>query len=175
MHQRYFIGITLPEDLSRQISAVQHDLFIPGKVREPLTPHITLLQPDLLESSPPSYLVPKVERATDAKLPIIVSLGKAALFDQRVLYVAVHSPELYELHEELVKLLPDRVRAMYDISREFVPHVTLAQAKPKQELPPELVNNFKARVDPLLPYSFAAPNLSQFTRIRPRVYEVRKI
>ncbi len=175
MQPRYFVGVTLPAELSREIEAVQQDLFVPGNVMEPLVPHITLLSPNHLESLAPSYIIPIVEKVARARLPVVVNLGKTALFDQRVLYISASSPELVELQSELVKLLPDRVRAMYEVGRRFVPHVTLAQAKPKKKLAPELIDQYRALIDSLMPRDFTANHLTQFTRTHPRIYRLKQL
>ncbi len=97
-------------------------------------------------------------------MPIEVKLSKTALFDKRVLYIAVDCPALIELRVELVKLLPDDIRARYAIGRDYTPHVTIAQAKPMHSLPDELIKNLKQHLDPLLPNSFLASNLHKFTQ-----------
>jgi 2'-5' RNA ligase len=172
MHQRYFIGITLPDNLTDVLAKIQGELRdVPG-LMEPLVPHITLLHPNILMTLSPLYFVPKVKIIASKTLPIKIDLTKTALFDKRVLHIVVKSPELIRLQSELVELLPDDIRARYQVGREFTPHVTIAQAKPLQELPETLIDNLRMKVDPLLPEKFEAVSLSQFTWLKPRTYKV---
>jgi 2'-5' RNA ligase len=175
MQPRYFIGITLPESLSEKIAKAQTELFGGHKVMEPLAAHITLLHPNILMTLSPLYFIPKVKEIAGTELPIDVELTKTTLFDERVLHIAVKSPELSALQQKLVELLPDDIRARYEVGRSFMPHVTLAQAKPLQKLDPALIEQMKKRIDPLLPKKFEAASLSQFTWIRPRKYRIQSV
>lgn len=174
MQPRYFIGITLSRALSRTIAQAQDKLITRNTklVMEPLVPHITLLHPDLLMTLPPSHFIPKIKQVADTQLPLTISLEKPAMFDQRVLHISVHSPALIELQKNLVTLLPDQIRAQYEVGRQYTPHVTLLQAKPMQKLPLELIDEFKTRFEPLFPQSFTAYHLAQFHWLRPRSYMV---
>lgn len=175
MQPRYFIGITLPDALSRQIAAIQKDLIKDTPVMQPLVPHITLLHPNILMTLSPLYLLPLVSKAAAGLLPISIELTGTAMFDRRVLYAAVKSPALPKLQKKLVELLPDDVRARYMVGREFTPHVTLLQAKPLQSLDPQLMADFKARMEPMLPVSFDVTALTSFVQQRARSYRVETI
>lgn len=175
MQDRYFIAITLPDDLSKKISLVQHSLFQPGKVMQPLKPHITLLHPGMLETISPMHIVPMIKEVSSELLPIHINLEATDMFDKRALYIAAVSAELDNLYDQLVQLLPDNVRAQHTVGKNFTSHATLLQAKPKQNLDPKLVQTFKQRIDPLLPQSFTAHNLTLFKRLRPRTYKTTKI
>lgn len=175
MQSRYFIGITLPEKLAKDIAHIQEQLLHGQNVMEPLVPHITLLHPNILMTLSPLYFIPLVQESANSSLPVRVELTKTALFDDRVLHIAVKSSELLRLQKKLVELLPDDIRARYQVGRTYTPHVTLAQAKPLQRLEPSLIEAFKRKVDPLLPLKFEAGNLSQFTWVRPRKYSIRTI
>lgn len=175
MNPRYFIGILLPDDLRHMIAGVQHELFQPGNVMQPLKPHITLLHPDELSTLHPLHFVPKIKEVADQLLPVKIKLDKVSMFDKRVLYLNVLAPDLTKLHQYLATLLPEDVLAQYHVSRPFHPHVTLAQAKPNQDLSPELVTEFCSRIEPLLPQTFSAQNLTEFRWLRPRVYKINDI
>lgn len=175
MHPRYFIGIAFPDDISGQITAVQKKLVGQYDVMEPLVPHITLLHPNILMTLSPLYFIPLAKKAADAALPIKLELTKVAMFDSRVLHIAVKSAALHRLHDELVELLPDDVRARYEIGRKFTPHVTLAQAKPLQTLDSQLITDVSAQIEPLLPQTFEARHISQFKSQRARTYTVQQI
>src|SRR5690606_37134575 len=111
----------------------------------------------------PVYLVPKIKIITDAELPIEIELSKTGMFDDRVLHIAVHSPSLMKLRHTLVDLLPDDIRARYEIGRDFSPHVTSAQAKPRQRLDATLLEQLRQSIDSLLPIKFEVRHLQQFT------------
>ena len=179
MQNRYFIAITLPSRISKFISNVQDELLAEymtnHNVMQPLVPHITLLHPNVLETLPPDHFLPKVKHSTDSIFPIQINFESIDSFEQRVMHIDVNSPHLYELQTKLVGLLPARVRAQYLVGRPYKAHITLAQVKPKQNLPAELIKNLTSKIEPILPCSFEATELVCFKWIRPRTYEVRKI
>ncbi len=175
MNPRYFIGITLPENFSRKVEQLQRDLFLPGKVMHPLKPHITLLHPDLLQALPPQHFIPKIQKTADSFLPFEIELIKTDLFDNRVLYIDVSSEDLMDFQKKLVNLLPENIKAQYLIGRPYRPHITLVQAKPKQNLSSKLIEDFRYKTKPLLPARFSASYITQFTWIRPRTYKIKKI
>lgn len=175
MNPRYFIGITLPDDLSRKIASIQLELLTSRFVMEPLVPHITLLDPNTLLELSPMYFVPKVRQAAKDFLPLDIELADLDSFDRRALFISVKSQKIRSLREELVSILPDHIRSKHTVSREFIPHVTLAQAKPNQKLEHTLIDVFRKQITPLLPREFAVSSLDQFQWIRPRTYKVKRI
>jgi 2'-5' RNA ligase len=175
MQPRYFIGITLPDTIGKKISEVQGRFLSGQDVMEALVPHITLLHPNILMTLSPLYFIPQVKQVADDLLPIKIELAKTAMFDDRVLHIAVKSPELLKLQKSLVELLPDDIRARYEVGRMYTPHVTLAQAKPLKRLDPALTEAVKKQINPLLPEKFEAAQVSQFTWIRPRKYKIQTI
>lgn len=175
MNPRYFIGITLPDGLSKKIESLQQEFLQPGKVMFPLKPHITLLHPNLLETAAPSHFIPKIKNIAKKDLPIKIDLTGTNMFDERVLYLDVSSKNLIKLQNDLASILPDRIRGQYLIGRSYKPHVTIVQAKPKQNLPPELIAGLKAKINPMLPVSFTTTQITQFTWLRPRTYKINEI
>lgn len=175
MHPRYFIGIALPDDISSTITAVQKKLAGQYDVMEPVVPHITLLHPNILMTLSPLYFIPLAKKAADAALPINLELTKIAMFDSRVLHIAVKGAALHHLHDELIELLPHDVRARYEIGRKFTPHVTLAQSKPLQTLDSQLITDVSTQMKPLLPQTFEVRHLSQYKSQRARTYTVQQI
>ncbi|MBW3568818.1 2'-5' RNA ligase family protein [Candidatus Parcubacteria bacterium] len=175
MQPRYFIGIALPDELSSRISKIQNDLFQPGKVMQPLVPHITLLNPNMLEKLPPKDFIPQVRKVTNNILPVEIRLSEISMFKKRVIYIKAEGKAAVYLYDELVKLLPDSVRTKFTPNRKFEPHITLAQAKPKQNLDPKLTEQIKTRLSPLLPVHFEAQNLSRFIWQGPRIYQVTEV
>jgi 2'-5' RNA ligase len=172
MNPRYFIGITMPEELSNKIAQIQSILYDHSEVMQPLVPHITLLHPNVLTSLSPMYFVPKVKELSADFLPFNAKLLDLNIFHNQVFHITVESFELLKLQKEMVKLLPDSVRAQYYVGREFTPHVTLAQSKPKQDLDPELMKIIEDKTKNLLPQSFEVKNLTKFTWLSPRNYKV---
>lgn len=175
MNPRYFIGIALPNDLSHQIETIQKEILKDQAVMQPLVPHITLLHPNILMSLSPMYFVPQVKTLADKKLPISVELTKTGKFDERVLYITVKSHDLMDLHQEMISLLPPDIRARYQVGRSFIPHITIAQAKPLQALGTDLVEQLQQRLIPLLPCSFETTHLTQFNSTGPRTYNPKVI
>lgn len=172
MQPRYFIGLTLPDGLTRQIDEIRSRLLAGHKIMEPLVPHITLLHPNVLMSVPRQHVIPRMQQLASEHLPFKVELTHTGLFDQRVLYIAVSCPELTALRKALIGLLPENVQASYEIGRQFTPHVTIAQAKPMQKLPETLIEDLAAALNPLLPVVYKAEKLYSFVWVRPRLYKV---
>lgn len=142
---------------------------------EPLTPHITLLHPSILQSVSPLYLIPRLKQLTETELPLKIELSKIAMFDKRVLHIAVNSPDIMRLHASVASLLPPDIRASYEVGRPYTPHVTLLQAKPMQALDQRLVELFTEELKSSLPVSFTATELTRFTWVAPRKYKIEKL
>lgn len=172
MQPRYFIGLTLPDDLVQHIDSIRAGLLPGQNTMEPLVPHITLLHPNILMTVPKQHLVPKIKELSNTYLPLKIELTQTGLFDRRVLHIAVSSPKLLALQKALVELLPENVRASYEIGRQFTPHVTIAQAKPMQKLSDTLIADLEAAINPLLPVTYTAESLHSFVWVRPRLYKV---
>lgn len=175
MQPRYFIAITLPEPFSWQVSELQKQLYLTSQTMEPLVPHITLLHPSILETLAPSHFVPKIKQVADQFLPFEIRLAQTALFDKHVFHITIDSPELVAMHEKLLDLLPDKIRAEYLIGREFTPHITLIQAKPRQKLDEVLISRAESLFKSLLPYTFTAARVTRFTWERPRSYRLETV
>ncbi|HEX5797040.1 MAG TPA: RNA 2',3'-cyclic phosphodiesterase [Candidatus Saccharimonadales bacterium] len=169
MNERYFIAISLPKDVSRHIEAIQKEILEGHPVMKPFQPHITLVPPNVLDSLPVETYVPRFKTVAQHYLPISIKLARTRTFENRVLYIEVEGPELINLQSELMKLLPQA--AIDKSNRDFVPHVTLAQAKPNQELADELKNRLNFKIEAILPYKFTAEYISKFKWLKPRTYE----
>lgn len=142
---------------------------------EPLVPHITLLHPNILQTVSPIYLIPLVKQIAETELPIHIELTGTAMFDKRVLHIAVNSPRMINLQAKLVDLLPPDIKARYEIGRKYTPHVTLLQAKPLQALDPSIIKQFENELKAQLPHAFEANKLTIFTWQGPRRYKVEDI
>lgn len=165
----------MPDELSTAVSQAQKKLLVPGQVMDPLVPHVTLLDPNMLMELSPTYFLPKVRQTAAVTLPFEVTLTHLDMFDSRVLFIRAESSELIKLRKDLVKLIPEKIRAQYTVNREYIPHVTLAQAKPNQHLSDEQITNIKTKIQPLLPQIITVRSLNQFQWIRPRTYRIKKI
>jgi len=170
MEQHYFIGATLPKDLSQVISDIQKELLIPHKILTPLAPHITILEPHLLEAIPPDAFIPQVKKVADAVLPAQIVLTQTACFNKHILYIEAKNDKLTELRQQLLSLLPEP-----SASQQFHPHITLAQTKHNQVLTDALITSYRERIEPSLPTSFMVSQLSYFEWIHPRTYALYDI
>lgn len=173
MQERYFIAISLPDDVAKIITDAQKELLDGYLVMQPFQPHITLVPPNVLDKIPPDLIVPQIKTAAEPYLPIQITLDNFGIFEKRVLYINAISPVLAALQSKLMHVLPYEALARSD--RKFVPHLTLAQAKPKQDLPDELIDNLKQRIEPHLPLNFEAKNISKFKWLKPRTYQDTEI
>lgn len=173
MQERYFIAISLPDDIAKIITDAQKELLDGYLIMQPFQPHITLLPPNILDKIPPDSIVPQIKLAAEPYLPIDITLDEFGLFEKRVLYINAISPALVELQSKLMHVLPYEAIARSD--RKFVPHLTLAQAKPKQDLPSELIDKLKDRISSALPLRFEAKNISKFKWLKPRTYQDTEI
>ena len=170
----YFIGISLPSDLDRQISELQWRLHgLSSAILKPLSPHITLLHPPSLRGIMPSELLPRVHRVAERYLPLTIALQDIGYFGKRVCYVAVQSHQLISLQAELVRLLPPEARELH-YKRPFLPHITLAQVYEPRVLDKSKV--CETIGDGLsLPYQFEVGHINYFQRILPREYKAESV
>jgi 2'-5' RNA ligase len=176
MHtNRYFIGLTLPENITRLLEITRHKVFMPQTMLSPLQPHITLLHPNALMQSPPEDLLPKIRAAVQPFLPVTLTLTSLKWFDRRVIYLAVDCPDLAVLQSALVAQLPSEPQAKFYASRTFTPHVTLSQAKPYQKLPEDLLDIYSKDLQNYLPYTSTISALTVFRWQSPRRYKISPI
>lgn len=174
MMERYFIAVSLPSSISKVIEDAQKKFLGAHLVMKPFQPHITLLPPNVLDRLPPESIVPQIKETANKYLPIDIRLTKTEVFENRVLYIEAESPKLVELQKELMGLIPEQYKNN-KVIRHFQPHVTLVQAKPKQDLDSQLVNNLDEAIAPVLPYNFTAQKISKFKWLRPRTYQDTEI
>lgn len=115
----------------------------------------------------------QIKSAAEPYLPITIELSGFDMFEKRVLYINIKSSKLVALQSRLMQVLP--YEALARSNRDFKPHITLAQAKPKQELPDQLINKLKEHIGPALPLNFEAKNISKFKWLKPRTYQDTEI
>lgn len=168
-HTPYFIGIALPDELSEQLFILKWQLHrnINHSLR-PLVPHITLLHPSSLRTSPQKNILPTIQTVAKKYLPLDIELRAIGNFSHTVLYVAAHSSQLSELQSELVSLLPEVAQQTYH-QRGYQPHVTLLQTRSPEVLEVKSLEKHLKQVI-TLPRQFTVHSLSCFTQDRPREY-----
>lgn len=167
--ERYFIAVSLPEDIGRIITDAQKELLGGYMVMQPFQPHITLVPPNVLDKIPPESVMPSLKTAADKFLPMRIELSGFGMFEKRVLYIHATGTKLAALQIALLQVLP--YEALARSNRDFKPHITLAQAKPNQELSDKLIESLEARIAPALPLNFETKNISKFKWLKPRTYE----
>ncbi|MFO0882213.1 MAG: 2'-5' RNA ligase family protein [Candidatus Saccharimonadales bacterium] len=176
VQKRWFIGVTLPDELSDAISGVQQQLKQNDvTLLEPIVPHITLLHPNPLMELSPLYFAPIAKQATDTLLPCDIQLTATSTFRSDVLYISVESPQLHKIYNALVEALPHAVQSSYFVGKEFVPHITIAQAKSGCTLNQNSVQIAEQQLRGLLPASFIASELTRFESNASRSYSVKKL
>lgn len=170
----YFIGISLPSDLERQISLLQWQLYELDKAMlKPLLPHVTLLNPPSLRGMMPSEVLPRVREVAARYLPLTIALQSIEFFGKTICYIAAQSHQLDSLQSQLVKLLPPEARALH-YRRPYLSHITLAQIYEPKVLDKGRVHEvIDGRL--ALPRQFSVESVAYFKRILPREYKAEDI
>ena len=170
----YFIGISLPPELDRQIADLKWELHDTGKhLLKPVLPHVTLLHPPSLRGIMPDELLPRIHEIAERYLPMTLSLEEIGFFGESICYIRVQSLALISLQSQLVKLLPPPVRALH-YRREYSPHITLAQVYEPLKLDVErLKRELPGRLK--LPQKITIDSVACFMRILPREYRAEAI
>jgi 2'-5' RNA ligase len=171
MQHRYFIGLNLPETLSKQITQIQQTLFDATLAHIPLKPHITLLPPPAVERIEPEELARQAAITSEPFWPLNLTLSRVTMFKDTAIAIEVESEQLHELQKQLRALLPPEVKVTYYPEPEFSPHVTLLQAKQGKSLSPELAQRFTEQLTSLLPTTFETTHLTLYRWIAHRKYE----
>lgn len=123
MKKEYFIGIVLPEEYLERVQQFQNRWM--GNVG--VEPHITLKAQGGL--SPDRKWLDEVKGVASRFRPFSLSLGEPAYFGGTILYLTVHSPDLFDLHREVVQAVspsPEEIRQYFELEA-FVPHLTLGK------------------------------------------------
>jgi 2'-5' RNA ligase len=170
----YFIGISLPPDLDRQITELKWRLYDEQPhMLKPVLPHVTLLHPPSLQGILPSQLLPRIHTIAKRYLPMTITLSNIGFFGTRICYVQADSFSLYSLQSNLMRLLPPEAQAIH-YKHDFMPHVTLAQTYEPATLNRTMVMN-QIGASLSLPITFTVDSVAQFTRIKPRAYNTEVI
>lgn len=91
-------------------------------------PHVTVVPPPLL-SLDLAWVEP-VRDIAGLTLPVLVTIGEPRRFNDRVLYLAVDSPELGALRRRLLSAIDPN-----NAADDFVAHLTLVTARRGKKLP----------------------------------------
>ena len=129
MGYRYFIGISPPDPLYSQVLAFQM-----GKACALVEPHVTVKAPSGL-IDPPTWLN-KIWTISVATHPFPVVVGEVDHFGNEAVYLKVDSPGLVELHRSFVQAICPTSEEIVNFHEMeyFVPHMTLSQSMPGQEI-----------------------------------------
>lgn len=170
----YFIGIALPDEFDRQVSALQWAVHDRDKsTLKPLMPHVTLLHPPSLRGIMPDELLPRIREVAKRYLPLTIAAQEIGFFRDYVGYIRVQSQALYSLQAQLVKLLPPEAQELH-YKRAYMPHITLVQAYDPHKLEIDVLRTeFTQRL--ALPRQFTVDSVSYFQRILPRTYRAEQI
>lgn len=168
----YFVGIALPPELDDPIRRFQVSHYDPEIMKPPLTPHITLLHPNALSEIHSTYILPKIKQAAGRFLPLSIRLHTPELLGDSLLYCPVESSVIESLQQTLVSLLPSKIQAAHYVGKDFMPHVTLLQAAPRQKLPAEISQAAVRQLGGHIPTDFTAIQLSVFSWQGPRRYHM---
>lgn len=170
----YFIGITLPPELDKQISDLQWLLHERDKsTLKPLLPHVTLLHPPSLKGIMPDELLPKVHKVAERYMPLAMACESIGFFGHHIGYIRAQSHSLYSLQTQLVKLLPPMAQVMH-YRRQYLPHITLVQAYQPHTLDIEKLQKIIGE-NLTLPMQFTVSSVTCFRRILPRQYRAQPI
>ena len=126
----YYIAIQPPIDDTTRIAAVMRQLGDPSPL-----PHITVKAPNGL--TPSLEWLPKVRDAAARFARFNITIAEPGTFGNRVLYLAVHSIELVELHQRILEVVAPTAElvARFGEDRPYTPHLTLAVAHNAGALP----------------------------------------
>lgn len=170
----YFIGITMPDELSRLFADLQWHLCSDSPhALKPVIPHVTLLHPPSLTGIMPSELLPRIHEVAERYLPVSIQLSRIGFFGDRVCYLEAESFKLYSLQARLVRLLPPDIQEAH-YKRPYLPHITLAQVYDPTKLDKAAMKTRIAESLPL-PLRYTIDSVACFTRILPRVYRPQTI
>jgi len=161
---------------AKLISDIQNNLYDEKLLLKPLVPHITIVHPNSLATVSPLWILPKINNATSHLLPININIDGLGSFSKYNLHLKVSSPQLNEIHHSIISLLPPNIYAANYIGKnQFVPHITIAQCKPMQQLSPKYINAYSQELKSLIGTQFNVKQLTKFEHTAPRQYQVKII
>ncbi|MFC4410575.1 2'-5' RNA ligase family protein [Chungangia koreensis] len=119
----YFIGIVPPDDYLNRVQEFQRKWIQPLGVE----PHITLKAQGGLTDD--LNWLKNIETICKNFKPFQISLGKPTYFGENILYLSVHSDQIRNLHELIVKSVkptPEQIKQYFELD-QYVPHLTLGK------------------------------------------------
>ncbi|TAA71709.1 2'-5' RNA ligase family protein [Planococcus salinarum] len=123
---QYFIGIVPPEKELSKIREFRNQ-WSANRIEEMVEPHITLKAQGGLTADE-SWLEGMKQAA--AEFPAFqIQLGEPQFFGEDILYLSVDSPELEQLHRQLMEtvgITPEHIDQYFEMD-QFLAHMTLAK------------------------------------------------
>lgn len=123
---QYFIGIVPPEEFNNKITEFQQK-YNSKKILASVEPHLTLkAQGGLTEDK---EWIDRVQKICANFSSFKLTISDPKLFGDDILYLSAQSPELFELHNELVKAVSPTQEAIkkYFELEDFTPHITIGK------------------------------------------------
>jgi 2'-5' RNA ligase len=123
---QYFIGIVPPLEYKEKILHFQKK-WKSNKVVDLVEPHITIKAQGGL--TPDRGWMNGLEQMCAEFSSFRIALREPHFFGEHVLYLSVDSPELYQLHNNIVQLIkPSEEQSKKYFEREdYIPHLTLGE------------------------------------------------
>lgn len=176
MPPRYFIGLSLPNNITENISQVQNQIYNENLYLKPLLPHITIIAPNNLERVSPFWLIPKLKQIQTNLMPINIKLVSFGMFHSSNLHIKVESDNIIELYNQCLSLLPKVTISKHLVGKwQFNPHITIVQTKPKLILNQDKIELYKYHLQALIGQEFAINHLTKFEHTAPRQYQIKSI
>jgi 2'-5' RNA ligase len=119
---KYFIGLQIPKKNKLRIEMLRAEFkFFTTE------PHITLISPALLPND--DSFINKIVEVCKQTQQFYVTFSKLKQFDNKVLYMDVHSPQLVTLHEEILKKLN-----IVENKKNSISHLTIVKQGQRREI-----------------------------------------
>jgi 2'-5' RNA ligase len=125
MKVEYFIGIVPPKEYLERIEQFQRRWIN----HQGVEPHITLKAQGGL--TPDKKWIDKVQNICNNFNTFHISLDKPKYFGDNILYLTVHSKDLYELHQKIVQEISpseNLIKQYFELDA-FIPHLTLGKGQ----------------------------------------------
>lgn len=175
MLQRYYIGLSMPYHIGRQITQAQRRLFDPSIAVKPLEPHITLLPPPAVTGMDRAELTARCKAAAEPFWPLRLTMTAIGASRGRSVFIDINGGYLHKLQQCLVALLPENAQITYYPEVTFHPHITLAQARREHHLPGGLAHEYEQLLRTLFPCTFIVTHLTLYRANGPRTYSAEPL
>lgn len=176
MPPSYFIGLTLPTDISSAIIDVQTSLYDDNILLQPLVPHITIIQPNALSQISPIWIKPVAKNIANNYLPLKAKITDVKTFNDKVIYLAIDCPGLIDMQKDLVAALPKDIYQRYYVGRlPYTPHITIAQTKNQTALSSAIIASYTEALQNFVNQDLNINIIYIFKHSAPRTYKIQKI